>query len=335
MARQVQFDELTRVLARILEGVGASPEVAAIIARNCAACERDGSKSHGVFRIPGYVETIRSGWVNPGAVPVMEDAAASFVRVAANNGFAQPALETARALVTRKTRATGACILTIRDSHHFSALWPDVEPFAEDGLIALSVVNSMAVTVPAGATRPVFGTNPIAFAAPVAGRNPIVFDMATSAWAHGDIQIARREGRPLPVGVGVDSEGDPTTDPGKVLEGGALLPFGGHKGSALSMMIELLGAALTGGKFSTEVDWSHYPGATTPHTGQFLLLIDPAHGGGPTFGQRAAEFTNSLRDAGLSLLPGERRRRNRSDSLRNGITLSDQEWQELVALDAG
>lgn len=335
MERRVSFGELTQLLTRILESAGASHEVATIIAGNCASCERDGSGSHGVFRIPGYVSSIRSGWADPRATPRVEDAAPSFVRVAAGNGFAQPALEAARALVTKKARQTGACVLTIRDSHHLSALWPDVEPFAEDGLIALSVVNSMAVVVPSGARKPVFGTNPISFAAPIEGRDPLVFDMATSAWSHGDVQIAQRNGKILPYGVGVDAAGNPTTDAAKVLGGGAFMPFGGHKGSALSMMIELLGAALTGGKFSAEVDWSEYPGATTPHTGQFLLLIDPGHAGGLPFEKRGAQFTEKLREAGLGILPGERRRRNRRKNLADGIPLADKTWDELLQLSNG
>lgn len=332
MTRRVRFESLADLLEEILAGCGADHTVASLIARNCAGCERDGSKSHGVFRMRGYVSTIRSGWVDARAVPVVEDAGPSFIRVDARNGFAQPALESVASVARGRARETGACVVAIRNSHHFSALWPDVEPLAEDGLIALSVVNSMAVTVPVGAQRPVFGTNPIAFAAPVAGAMPLVFDMATSAWSHGDIQIARREGRALPEGVGVDAAGQATTDPARVLDGGALLPFGGHKGSALSMMIELLGAALTGGKFSTEVDWSAHPGAVTPHTGQFLLVIDPSRAAGLGFGPRAAQFTQALRDAGLETLPGERRHRNRAASLEHGITLTDAEWQDLLAL---
>lgn len=334
MTRQIAHADLVDLLARILRGVGASDGVADLIARNCAACERDGSKSHGIFRMRGYVSTIRSGWLDPAAVPLVEDAGAAFLRVDARNGLAQPALAAAAPLAVERARGHGTCIVSIRDSHHFSALWPDVEPFADQGLIALSVVNSMAVTVPVGAQRPVFGTNPVAFAAPVAGRLPLVFDMATSAWSHGDVQIARREGRVLPPGVGVDRDGTPTTDPGAVLDGGALLPFGGHKGSALSMMIELLSAALTGGKFSTEVDWSHHPGALIPHTGQFLLLIDPARAGGLPFADRAAQFVASLRAAGLRLLPGERRHRNRAQSEKNGISLTEAEWNDLEALAA-
>src|SRR5690606_14423505 len=129
----------------------------------------------------------------------------------------------------------GIDLLAIHDSHHFAALWPDVEPYAHEGLVALTFVNSMACVVPHGGKRPQFGTNPIAFAAHRENGEPIVFDLATSAMAHGDIQIAAREGRALPPEHGVDRDGKPTCDPSAILDGGALLPFGGHKGSALSM----------------------------------------------------------------------------------------------------
>src|SRR5690606_24425561 len=103
-------------------------------------------------------------------------------------------------------------------------------------------------------------------ASPVAGEpEPLVFDLATSAMANGDVQISARTGKNLPPNSGVDVEGNPTTDPKAVLDGGALLTFGGYKGSSISMMVELLGAALTGGNFSFEFDWSEYKGAQTPH----------------------------------------------------------------------
>ncbi len=242
----IVFTQLVTLLKAIFIRHGASPDVASVLADNCARAEQDGAHSHGVFRIPGYVSTLDSGWVNGQAVPVVEDVASGFVRVDAANGFAQPALAAARPLLVAKARSAGIAVLAIRNSHHFAALWPDVEPFAEEGLVALSVVNSMTCVVPHGADRPLFGTDPIAFAAPRADGPPIVFDLATSAIAHGDVQIAARKGERVPPGTGVDSLGQPTQDPKAILEGGALLPFGGHKGSALSMMVELLAAALTG-----------------------------------------------------------------------------------------
>ena len=328
----VSFEQLEALLRDIFLAHGTSTDVAAILARNCASAERDAAHSHGVFRIPGYVSTLRSGWVDGRAVPLVEDVAAAFIQVDARNGFAQPALAAAAPLAIAKTRDAGSCVVGIHGSHHFGALWLDVEPFAEQGLVALSVVNSMAVVVPHGATKPVFGTNPMAFATPRDGHLPLVFDQATSAMAHGDIKIAAREGRLVPDGIGVARNGQPTRDPKAILEGGALLPFGGHKGSSLALMIEILAAALTGGRFSFEVDWSAHPGAQTPCTGQCVILIDPAKAGSLLgFTQRVERLIATLHDAGQDRLPGDRRHAARARAAREGIALDTHTWNELNA----
>lgn len=326
------FKELEVLLKRIFQRHGCSPKVAAVLAGNCASAQRDGADSHGVFRIPGYVSTLASGWVDAQAEPKVEDLAAGFLRVDAAGGFAQPALEAARETLVDKARTAGVAVLAIHNSHHFGALWPDVEPFADQGLVALSVVNSMTCVVPHGARQPVFGTNPIAFAAPCAGGDSLVFDMATSAMAHGDVQLAARDGRQLPPGIGVDSEGRPTLDPQMVLEGGALLPFGGHKGSALSMMVELLAAALTGGHFSWEFDWSSHPGAKTPWTGQLLIVIDPSKAEGNRFAERCRTLVEQMRAAGIDRLPGERRHQRRAAAEREGVRIGRDELSVLQAL---
>ncbi|WP_252958939.1 Ldh family oxidoreductase [Pseudomonas simiae] len=331
----LSYEALTLLLQRIFIRQGTSESVAQVLAENCASAERDGAHSHGVFRVPGYVSTLNSGWVDGKAMPIVEDVASGFVRVDAVNGFAQPALAAARSLLVDKARSAGIALLAIHNSHHFAALWPDVEPFAEEGLVALSVVNSMTCVVPHGADRPLFGTNPIAFAAPRADGPPIVFDLATSAIAHGDVQIAARKGERLPPGMGVDSLGQPTQDPKAILEGGALLPFGGHKGSALSMMVELLAAALTGGNFSFEFNWSDHPGARTPWTGQLVILIDPSKTTGQNFAERSQELVRQMHAAGLRRLPGDRRHRTRAKSQEIGIEINAQDLKQLQELAEG
>ncbi|WP_095153655.1 Ldh family oxidoreductase [Pseudomonas sp. Irchel 3E13] len=331
-ATQIPFNELETLLQRIFVRHGTSEAVARALAFNCASAQRDGAHSHGVFRIPGYVSTLASGWVNGQAVPKVEDVASGYISVDAGGGFAQPALAAARELLVSKARSAGIAVLAIHNSHHFAALWPDVEPFADEGLVALSVVNSMTCVVPQGAERPLFGTNPIAFAAPCAGGAPIVFDMATSAIAHGDVQIAARKGELLPEGMGVDRLGQPTRDPAAILDGGALLPFGGHKGSALSMMVELLAAALTGGNFSFEFDWSQHPGAKTPWTGQLLIVIDPRLAQGERFAERSRELVRQMEAVGVTRLPGERRFHEREKSAREGVSLTREELEQLQAL---
>lgn len=326
----ISFESLTELLHRIFLVHGTSAAVADVLALNCASAERDGATSHGVFRMPAYVSTLRSGWVDGHAIPVVEDAAAAFVRVDARNGFAQPALALAAPLAMAKARDAGACVIGMHGSHHFGALWLDVEPFAEQGLVALSVVNSMAVVVPHGGRRPVYGTNPMAFAAPRAIGHPLVFDQAASTVAHGDVKLAAQEGQLLPEGTGVDRHGHPTRDPEAVLGGGALLPFGGHKGSSIAMMIEILSAALSGGRFSFEVDWSAHPGAQTPCTGQCLILIDPAKAGSLAgFTGRVEHLVMALRDAGQDRLPGDRRYLARRRALQTGIALDQSTWDSL------
>ena len=332
----MHIDDLCDLLAGIFTRHGTSPEVAAILARNCASAERDGAESHGLFRMPGYVSTLRSGWVDGRAVPIVEEAGPAFLRVDARNGFAQPALAAAAPLAVVRAREAGACVIGLRDSHHFGALWLDVEPFAEQGLVALAVVNSMAVVVPQGGTRPVFGTNPMAFAAPRQTGHPLVFDQAASTMAHGDVRIAAEAGRDLPDGVGLDRDGRPTQNPNAILDGGALLPFGGHKGASIAMMIEVLSAALTGGLFSFEVDWSHHPGAQTPCTGECLILIDPAKTGSlARFTQRIEDLIAAMRAAGQERLPGERRFANRERSRRDGIPISAAQRTMLAKLAEG
>jgi delta1-piperideine-2-carboxylate reductase len=328
----LEFAELAEVLRQIFLRHGTSEQVAQVLSQNCASAQRDGSHSHGIFRIPGYLSSLASGWVDGKAVPVVEDVSPAFIRVDAANGFAQPALAAAMDLLIEKVKSAGIAILAIRGSHHFAALWPDVEPFAEQGLVALSVVNSMTCVVPHGAQKPLFGTNPIAFAAPRAGGQPIVFDLATSAIANGDVQIAAREGRMLPAGMGVDRAGQPTEDPKAILDGGALLPFGGYKGSALSMMVELLAAGLTGGNFSFEFDWSAHPGAQTPWTGQLLIVIDPDKGSGQSFAQRSEELVRQMQGVGQERMPGDRRYKQRAESLANGIEISVADWEQLQTL---
>ncbi len=205
----IPFDTLRTTLTRIFERHGTSPAVAAVLADNCASAERDGAHSHGVFRIPGYLSTLASGWVDGHAVPRVRDMAPGFLSVDACNGFAQPAYMMAYDALVAKARGNGIALLAIHNSHHFAALWPDVEPLARDGLVALALVNSMACVVPSGGTTALFGTNPIAFAAPARAMTRWCSTLATSAIAHGDVQIAAREGRPLPEAAGVDCHGQP------------------------------------------------------------------------------------------------------------------------------
>jgi delta1-piperideine-2-carboxylate reductase len=319
----VNFDELTALLKAIFIRHGSSAFVADILAANCAGCERDGALSHGIFRMSGYVASLKTGWVDGHAEAEVTVFSPSFIRIDARNGFAQPALAAATDALDEAIKRTGVAVVAIRNSHHFSALWPDVEPFARQGLVAISCVNGLANVVPHGGHTAVFGTNPIAFATPVADADPLVVDQATSVMANGEVRLHALANQTLPFGTGVDRSGAATNDPHAVLDGGALNTFGGYKGSSIALMVELLAGALTGGQLSFENDFGDCVGAQTPKAGQLLIVIDPDRGGSTDFSQRAALLCGKLIAAGQDRLPGERRYKNRRASQTGGIALTE------------
>ncbi|HEY0918075.1 Ldh family oxidoreductase [Devosia sp.] len=334
MTIRIDYDELVHLLAAMFRRHGCSDHVALLLAENMAGAERDGAESHGLFRIAGNLGSLDSGWVDGKAEFTIEDVAPGMLRADGRNGFTLPVLAAAHDALVAKARQNGIALLTVRKAHHFGAVWPDIEPFARDGFIALAMVNSMASVVPHGGHHKVFGTNPMGFAAPRAGKDPLVFDQASSAMANGDVQIAAREGRPLPPGTGVDRDGNPTTDPRAVLDGGALLPFGGYKGAAIAMMMEIMGAALAGSDFSFEIDWSAYPGAATPHGGQTYILIDPGRGASHAFTARMETLIAAMHAAGQERLPGDRRYANRRENLAHGIPIDPERLAEIRRLAA-
>ncbi|MQB12323.1 Ldh family oxidoreductase [Agrobacterium sp. ICMP 6402] len=329
---RVEFDALKSLLLQIFLKHGTSQTVADILAANCAGCERDGAISHGIFRIPGYLASLDTGWVDGKAEPEISVVSPSFIRIDARNGFAQPALAVAADAIDAAVEATGIAVVATRNSHHFSALWPDVEPFARRGLMAITFVNGLANVVPHGGRAPVYGTNPIAFATPVSGADPLVVDQATSVMANGEVRLHALANRSLPEGTGVDRNGIPSTDPHAVLAGGALNTFGGYKGSSIALMVELMAGALTGGQLSFENDFGDCLGAQTPKAGQLLIVIDPERGGNNDFARRVSVLCDRLIEAGQERLPGARRYENRRQSTLLGIPVSDGKLLELENL---
>jgi delta1-piperideine-2-carboxylate reductase len=169
----------------------------------------------------------------------------------------------------------------------------------------------------------------MAFAVPRSNGDPLVFDQASSAMAFGEVRVAAQRGHSVPEGVGVDRNGQPTTKAEAIVNGGFLLPFGGYKGSSIAMMVEVLAAALTGGNFSFEFDLATCPGAQTPRTGEFVLLIDPLQTGGNNFARRIDILVDALNVSGQSRLPGDRRYQNRRQSISHGILVGDEMMRQI------
>lgn len=312
------FEALRGAIGQALVANGFSPKVAAPIAHSMAGCERDGTLSHGLLRLPGFVEAVRTGWADGVIPPETVSESASMRVVDARNGFTHLALDEARDALEAMAGNTGAAILLIRNAHHFAAIWPDIEGFARNGFVAFSCVTSRKRLTGWSGGGAVFGTNASAFACPRAGGDPVVWDQATSVMSQGDVLLAAREGRRIAPGVGVDAKGQPTEDPQAVLDGGALLPFGGHKGASIAFMVEILASALSGAPFGFE---SPAGGIKPSKSGQFVMLIDPRRAGAD-LPARAEDLLAAAREAGSTQWPGARRYARRAQAEREGIQLS-------------
>ena len=331
-AAVLTFDELKALITGILVNAGFSPLAANSVATAIALGERDACKAHGVYRIEGCLRTLKAGKVVADAVPQLADDGSGIIRVDAMNGFSGPAFELGAPVVAARARKLGVAALVINRCTHFSALWPEVEVLTEMGVAALAMCPSYATVAPAGGTRPLLGTNPLAFGWPRPGRDPYVFDFATSVAARGEIELYRRAGRKLPEGWGVDAEGRPTTDPAEALAG-AMLPFGSHKGSAISTMIELLAGAMIGDLTSTEA--LDYLGTTKflPHHGELILAFSPeafAGRGGDPF-TKAEVLLEAIAGQGARL-PSQRRFAARGKAMAEGIALNAEEMALLETL---
>jgi len=329
----LSLDEVRRLSIDVLKAGGLSDEHAQAIAGVVYAGQRDECHSHGMYRLLGCVRSVKEGKVNPNAVPDVVDHAPAVVRVDAHFGFSPLAFERGRPLLVEKARRTGLAALAINNCFHFSALWPEVEAISAEGLVALAMTPSHSWVAPAGGRKPVFGTNPIAFAWPRPDGPPFVFDFATSAIARGEIELHRRAGKPIPTGWAIDAEGNPTTDPTAALAG-AMLTFGGHKGSALSAMIELMAGPLIGDMTSAEsMAFDEGVGAAPCH-GELILAFDPKVFLGADAEQhvaRAEKMFDAIVGQGARL-PSQRRYEARERSKANGVRIPKALYDDLQAL---
>jgi delta1-piperideine-2-carboxylate reductase len=328
------LDECRALCIAVLEANGCDRPNAAAIAGTVTAAERDHAHSHGLFRMPGYVTGLRSGKVNGRAVPRAERLGPTVIRVHGDRGYTPIAHETGLPLLAEAAREHGMAALAITRTHHFAALWPEAEALAAQGLVAFAFTSSIPYVAPAGGTKPFFGTNPMSFAWPRKGRPPMAFDQASAARARGEIMLAARDGKQVPDGSGIDAEGRPTNDPNAILKG-AQLPFGGHKGSAIALMVDLLAGPLIGEVASYEAGEQDNPEGTVAAGGELILALDPARfGGDDPIGRAERLFERMLAQEGVRL-PGDRRLRARERTPSEGIDVPRALHDRIRELQAG
>jgi delta1-piperideine-2-carboxylate reductase len=326
------LDEGRALSMAALQAAGADAENARATTDIMMRAERDRCASHGLFRLQGYCKSLRSGKVNGAARPELSDPAPAVLRVDAKGGLAPLALEAGLPRLAEKARETGIAAMGIVDTYHFAALWPEVETLAEWGLSGFACTQASPMVAPAGGKSPFFGTNPIAFSWPRPGTDPYVFDQATAAMARGEVQIHARDGHDVPLGVGIDADGNPTTDPNEVLKG-AQLSFGGYKGSNIALMVELLAGGLIGSVFSVEAGRIDNKDGGPPVGGEFVLAIDPNRfGGAEAWADHCARLFDELEAMDGVRLPGQRRRKARAETPTAGFTLPKSLHDTVVEL---
>ena len=283
------------------------------VANTVTFAERDGSVSHGLFRIPGYIAALKSKKVKGNARPSNKFLTQNTIRVDGDFGFAPIAINLGIPALVETTKKYGVGVLTITNTHHFAALWHETEALAKENLIGIACTAYMPSVAPVGATKPLFGTNPISFAWPRKNKTPVVYDMATASMAMGEVQVAARDGHKVPLGTGLNKYGDLTENPSEITNGGVLLPFGGHKGSAIAMMVELLAAGLVGDMFSFEAKEVDNKDGGPARGGEFIMALSPDLIAGNNWNEHAEKFFERMESMEGVRLPGQRRHNNRKD----------------------
>jgi LDH2 family malate/lactate/ureidoglycolate dehydrogenase len=325
---------LERWTAAVFETAGMPAEHAAEAADMLVRTELRGYKTHGMTRVPSYVDRLRAGDFNPR--PAMSHRAfPGGIVLDADGAMGQVAGPLAVRLGLEALETSASVLIAVQSCGHLGALGIHALLAAEAGAFCMVGQRTPPLLALEGFTRAGIGHNPIAFGCPVPGAAPLVFDVACSVAARGHILLAAREGRPIPEGWAVDAEGVPTTNAEAAL-GGALLPMGGHKGIGIAMMVECLAGAMaaTAGSLDPARNDLKSSGAVG-RQGGFVWLVKPdAFVGQALFADYMTQWTDTYRAAGgeEARLPGARGDAMERDGQEQGIALPESIAQELRAL---
>lgn len=337
---RIDAKKLEEFAVALLHAGGATEEEAAVIGRSLVEANLSGYDSHGVMRIPYYVNNVvKEETISDAPLTVIRQSDCHLV-ADANWGFGRVQAGRLLEALIAKAHAHGMGVGTLIHASHIGRLGEYCELAAAEQLVSIMMVNTHGATrrvAPPGGIAPRLGTNPLAMGAPHPD-GPIVLDFSTSATAEGKVRVKKISGEPCPEGWLLDSSGQPTTDPNTLYANppGTILPMGGsqtYKGFGLSLLIEIFAGALSGGLCARE----------TPETPNgncvFMMVADPEHFGGcEYFTVEVAKLTDFIRGCPRApgvdriLLPGDPERMQREDRLANGVPLDDENLAQLLEL---
>lgn len=266
---------LQNFASRVLEAAGADAEDSRVVADNLVLANLRGIDSHGIVRLPLYVERLNAGLIARKTTPeVVRDTPAACV-LDAHNGWGAVAGLAGIRMAIDKARSAGVGVAVVRNSNHFGIAAYYAQEALKENMIGVSLTNASANMSPWGGKEPYFGTNPICIAVPAGKERPVIYDGATSVVAIGKIVLAAKKGERIPPDWAADRDGRPTTDPQVAVSAGNLLPIGGYKGYGLALMVDVLSGILAGAGFGPYV--SNLRTLDAPqNVGHFLAAINIA-----------------------------------------------------------
>ena len=329
----IQADDLTRFAEKMFVAAGCSPETASLVATSLVRTNLAGHDSHGVVRLPQYIDGIHEGYTDPVAEPKIVHETANVAHVDACRSLGQVGANMAVRVAIDKARNGQLAMVGLFNCNHIGRLGEWVEIAASEGMIALGFCNGGGpggLVTPHGGAQRRLGTNPFASAFPLPDHDPIVVDFATSGVAEGKVRVARNEGKTMPPGYIFDAEGMPTIEPDDLYNGGMLLPVGLHKGYGLGLTMSFLGGILTGSYPSIFPEFVRGNGVVfivfAPDV--FRPMEDYMRDAGRMAGY-VTEATPAPGSDGV-LLPGDPERIKTAERLVSGIPIDENTWAQLL-----
>jgi LDH2 family malate/lactate/ureidoglycolate dehydrogenase len=328
-------DALRAFCEEVFLSCGMPHEDASIVADSLVQANLRGVDSHGVARVGIYVKRLEMGLVNPRPNVEVEREGAGTLLVDGDNGMGQVVGVRAIDLGLDKAKESGGVSVGVRRSNHYGAGAYYVQRAVARDMVAFAYSNAPPTMAPWGGVDPYVGTNPYAYGVPAGDHRPIILDMATSIVARGKIILAAERSEPIPEGWAIDVEGNLTTDAQDALRG-SVLPFGGPKGYALSLMIDIMAGTLTGAGSGPRIN-SLYDDFDEPqNVGAFFQLVDIGHFTEPaTFKARVdrmiEEIKSSRRAKGTEelFLPGEIEYRTAEEREASGVPVGAETVAQL------
>lgn len=330
-------DELTGYAKAMFLSVGMSDADAALIAGDLVKANLRGVDSHGISRIPMYLERLRQGLVNPRPRVKVTKVAGAVAHVDGDNGMGFIASDVALNTACDLAAEMGIGMAGVHRSTHFGMGACYALRAIERGYISMIFTNSSPAIAVWGGRTTFLGASPIAAGIPGGVHPPFMMDMAMTVIARGKIRLAQMKGEPIPEGLALDIDGNPTTDAAKAFEG-VCLPFGGVKGSVLATLMDLMSGVFTGANFGGDVKSLYFDHSEPQNVGHLFFAIKPDLFMSLTdFSARMDEFYSRIkhlpRAAGVAeiMLPGEPEQRREDQRRRDGIPVTANVVADLVA----